>query len=75
MIDEATKTEKELVDPLLQFRNWGLQLANNWSTTSNNAPSGSTTLPAQRLPNPTSSSTLRLKQNISTRTWTLRAHD
>jgi hypothetical protein len=40
MIDEATKTEKEVVDPLLQFRNWGLQLANNWSTTSNNAAFG-----------------------------------
>jgi len=23
MIGEATKAEKELVDPLLQFRNWG----------------------------------------------------
>src|SRR5215510_1120845 len=40
MIDEATKAEKELVDPLLQFRNWGVQLANNWSSTSNNAAFG-----------------------------------
>lgn len=40
MIDEATKAEKELVDPLLQFRNWGLQAGNNWSTTSNNAAFG-----------------------------------
>lgn len=40
MVDEANKTEKELVDPLLQFRNWGLQLANHWSTTSNNAAFG-----------------------------------
>ena len=24
MIDEATKADKELVDPLLQFRNWGV---------------------------------------------------
>jgi hypothetical protein len=40
MIDEATKAEKELVDPLLQFRNWGQQLANHWSTTSNNAAFG-----------------------------------
>jgi hypothetical protein len=41
MIEEATKTDKELVDPLLQFRNWGVQLANNWSSTSNNAAFGS----------------------------------
>jgi hypothetical protein len=40
MIDEATKAEKELVDPLLQFRNWGVQLANDWSSTSNNAAFG-----------------------------------
>jgi hypothetical protein len=40
MIDEAVKAEKELVDPLLQFRNWGVQLANNWSSTSNNAAFG-----------------------------------
>jgi len=40
MIDEATKAERELVDPLLQFRNWGVQLANNWSSTSNNAAFG-----------------------------------
>jgi hypothetical protein len=40
MIDEAAKAEKELVDPLLQFRNWGLQAGNNWSTTSNNAAFG-----------------------------------
>jgi hypothetical protein len=40
MIDEAKKAEKELVDPLLQFRNWGLQVGNNWSTTSNNAAFG-----------------------------------
>jgi hypothetical protein len=40
MIDEAVKAEKELVDPLLQFRNWGVQLANSWSSTSNNAAFG-----------------------------------
>jgi hypothetical protein len=40
MIDEATKAENELVTPLLQFRNWGQQLANHWSTTSNNAAFG-----------------------------------
>ena len=40
MIDEATKTEKDLVDPLLQFRNWGVPVGNNWSSTSNNAAFG-----------------------------------
>jgi hypothetical protein len=40
IIDEARKAETELVDPLLQFRNWGLQAGNNWSTTSNNAAFG-----------------------------------
>ena len=40
LIDEAMKCEEELVDPLLQFRNWGIQLGNGWSTTSNNAAFG-----------------------------------
>jgi hypothetical protein len=40
MIEEAAKAEKEMVDPLLQFRNWGVQAGNNWSTTSNNAAFG-----------------------------------
>ena len=40
MTDEATKAEKELVDPLLQFRNFGLQLPDNWSTVSNGAAFG-----------------------------------
>lgn len=40
MIDEATKTEKELIDPLLQFRNWGLPVGNHWTTTQNNAAFG-----------------------------------
>jgi hypothetical protein len=43
LIDEATKTESELVAPLLQFRNWGLQLPHHWSTTSNNAAFGTDT--------------------------------
>jgi hypothetical protein len=40
MIEEATRAEKELVDPLLQFRNWGKPLPNHWSTTANNAAFG-----------------------------------
>lgn len=40
MVDEATKAEAELVAPLLQFRNWGVQLNGNWSTTDNNAAFG-----------------------------------
>jgi hypothetical protein len=37
MIGEATKAEKELVDPLLQFRNWGELFPHNWSAVSNGA--------------------------------------
>jgi hypothetical protein len=40
MIDEATKAEEELVTPLLQFRNWGIQLPNYWSAVSNPAAFG-----------------------------------
>ena len=40
LIDEATKCEEELVAPLLQFRNWGVQVGNGWSSTSNNAAFG-----------------------------------
>ena len=40
MIDEATRCEEEAIAPLLQFRNWGVQLGNGWSSTSNNAAFG-----------------------------------
>lgn len=40
MIDEATSADKELIDPLLQFRNWGVPLPNNWSTIDNGARFG-----------------------------------
>ncbi|WP_084679208.1 DUF1254 domain-containing protein [Flavobacterium reichenbachii] len=40
MIEEAHKADKELVDPLLQFRNWGIPLADNWSTANNCAAFG-----------------------------------
>ena len=40
LIDEATKCEEELIDPLLHFRNWGVQVGNGWSSTSNNAAFG-----------------------------------
>ncbi|VXC94298.1 conserved exported hypothetical protein [Burkholderia sp. 8Y] len=40
MIDEATKADQELVDPLLQFRNWGRPAGNHWTTTRNNAAFG-----------------------------------
>ena len=38
--DEAVRAEKELVDPLLQLRNWGRPAGNNWTSTSNNAAFG-----------------------------------
>lgn len=40
MIDEATKAEKDLIDPLLEFRNYGLQLPHHWSTIRNGAAFG-----------------------------------
>lgn len=40
MIDEATKAEKELVNPLFEFRNWGIQLPHHWSTVANGAAFG-----------------------------------
>jgi hypothetical protein len=32
MVDEAAQAQQDVVDPLLQFRNWGLPLAANWTT-------------------------------------------
>jgi hypothetical protein len=40
LIDEARKAEKELVDPLLQFRNWGVPLPHHWTTQTNGAAFG-----------------------------------
>lgn len=40
MIDEAKKADTELVDPLLQFRNWGVPLPYNWTTIDNGARFG-----------------------------------
>jgi hypothetical protein len=40
MDEEAAKADSELVDPLFEFRNWGVQLPFNWSSTSNNAAFG-----------------------------------
>lgn len=40
MIDEATKTEKELIDPLLEFRNACIPIAHNWMTQTNGAAFG-----------------------------------
>jgi hypothetical protein len=40
MADEAAKAEKDLISPLLQFRNFGLQLPWNWTTQDNGARFG-----------------------------------
>jgi hypothetical protein len=40
MVDEALKADKELVEPLLQFHNFGLQLPYQWSTVPNGAAFG-----------------------------------
>ena len=36
----AIDADRELVKPLFEFRNWGLQLAHNWSTQTNGAAFG-----------------------------------
>ena len=40
LIDEARKTEAEMIEPLLQFRNWGRKLPHSWSTLGNFAQFG-----------------------------------
>lgn len=40
MIDEATKADQDLIDPMFQFRNWGIRLPHHWSSTNNNANAG-----------------------------------
>lgn len=40
MIDEAKKADAEVVDPLLQFQSWGLELPHHWSTIRNGAAFG-----------------------------------
>jgi hypothetical protein len=40
MVDEVTQAQQDLVDPLLQFRSWGLPLAANWTTQINGARFG-----------------------------------
>ena len=40
MIDAAKEAEKTLVEPLFEFRNFGIQLAHNWSTVANGAEFG-----------------------------------
>ena len=40
MIDEAKKTESELISPLLSFSSFGIKLAHHWSTIDNGAEFG-----------------------------------
>ncbi len=40
IIDEATRAQEELVEPLLQLRNSGIPLPFNWTTTTNGAAFG-----------------------------------
>jgi hypothetical protein len=37
IIDEAKKSQDEVIEPLLQFRNFGVQLPHNWTTVTNGA--------------------------------------
>lgn len=40
IIDEAAKTEMDVIAPLLEFRNFGIPLPHNWTTTKNGAAFG-----------------------------------
>jgi hypothetical protein len=40
MVDEAMVADRDLVGPLLQFRNYGVPLANHWTTITNGAAFG-----------------------------------
>ena len=40
IIDEAKKAQEQLVEPLLQFRSFGIPLPHNWTTVSNGAAFG-----------------------------------
>ncbi len=40
IVDEANKAEKELIAPLLEFRNFGIPLPYNWTTVKNGAAFG-----------------------------------
>ena len=41
ILDEADRTENEVIAPLFEFRNYGVQVAANWTTVDNNANFGS----------------------------------
>jgi hypothetical protein len=40
IVDEATKTQEQVIEPLLQFRNYGIPLPYNWTTVKNGAAFG-----------------------------------
>jgi hypothetical protein len=40
LTEEATKAARELIDPLLHFRNFGIPLPHNWTTQNNGAQFG-----------------------------------
>jgi hypothetical protein len=64
----AIDADKELVGPLFEFRNFGLQLPYNWSTQSNGAEFGVDYFTEPRSRSPISSSTSRTRRNTFTRT-------
>jgi len=40
MIEEAAQADTKLIGPMFEFRNWGIQLPNHWSTVDNGAAFG-----------------------------------
>jgi hypothetical protein len=70
MIDAAKEAEKTLVEPLVEFRNFGIQLPYNWCTIANGAISAPTISPARQWPSPASWSMRPYRRNTSIRTST-----
>ena len=67
MDEEAAKADFELIDPLFEFRNWGVQLPFNWSTTSNNAAFGTDYFTRTAVAKSNISSMRPMRRSISTR--------
>lgn len=70
MIDAAKEAEETLVEPLFEFRNFGIQLAHNWSTVANGAEFGTDYLTRTAVAKSNIWSTHPSKRSTSIRTST-----
>jgi hypothetical protein len=68
LVASAVEADKNLVDPLFQFHNYGIPLPNNWTTKTNGASFGTDYYTRTAVGSPTSSSTCPARRNTYTRT-------